>query len=203
MACQDNLINNNMKTTLTIAAELALLTLLAGCVVTSVYPFYTARDIVFDPALLGAWAETGSTNASDERWQFERTNDQAYRLTVQDSEKRTEYDTHLFKLKGQFFLDLCPRERPENALPLHYLFKVTRLEPTLELNLLDYDWLKKVIEKDAVALRHIIVPKKLGETGDGDLVLTADTAALQKFILKHQKTEGAFCKGLVLNRWQD
>jgi hypothetical protein len=27
--------------------------LLAGCVVTSVYPFYTQKDLVFEPALVG------------------------------------------------------------------------------------------------------------------------------------------------------
>ena len=68
------------------------------------------------------------------------------------------------------------------------------------MNLLEYDWLKKLIEKDPKAIRHIIVPKKLGEEGEGDLVLTADTAELQKFILKHEKTEGAFGKASILNR---
>ncbi|MHB8523696.1 MAG: hypothetical protein ACYDH9_23480 [Limisphaerales bacterium] len=190
-----------MKTTINITAGLSLMTLLAGCVVTSVYPFFTAKDVVFDPALAGAWAETGSTNAANEHWRFEKAEDQAYKLTVQDNEKRTEFDTRLFKLKGGLFLDLCPRERPDNALPVHYLLKVTRIEPALEMNVLDYDWLKKLIEQDPKAIRHIVVPQKLGEGGDGDLVLTADTAELQKFILKHEKTEGAFAKGFVMNRW--
>jgi hypothetical protein len=87
--------------------------------------------------------------------------------------------------------------------PLHYLLTVARLEPALEMNMLDYDWLKKLIEKDPKAIHHIVVPKKLGEDGEGDLVLTADTAELQKFILKHEKTEGAFGKGIVMNRWKN
>jgi hypothetical protein len=193
---------NLMKNAIKIASGLTLMTLLAGCVVTSVYPYYTAKDVVFDPALVGAWTETGSTNAQNDNWRFEKVESQAYLLTVQDGEKRTEFDTHLFKLRGELFLDMFPRERPDNSLPLHYLLKVTRIEPTLEVNLLDYDWLKSLIEKDSKAVRHIIVPKKLGESGDGDLVLTADTAELQKFILKHEKTEGAFGKPLVMNRWQ-
>jgi hypothetical protein len=134
--------------------------------------------------------------------QNEKSEGLAYKLIVQDGEKRTEYDTHLFKLRGRLFLDILPRERPDNSLPLHYLLKVTRIEPALEMNLLEYDWLKKLIEKDPKAIRHIVVPKKLGEDGEGDLVLTADTAELQKFILKHEKTEGAFGKASVLNRWK-
>ena len=191
-----------MKTTIKFATGLALTTLLAGCVVTSVYPFYTAKDVVFDPALIGTWAEAGSTNAANDHWRFEKAHGQAYKLTVQDNEKRTEFDAHLFKRKGGLFLDFCPRERPHNPLRVHYLLKVTRIEPALEMNLLDYAWLKNLIEKDSKAIRHIVVPKKLGEDGAGHLVLTADTAELQKFILKHEKTEGAFGKSEVMNRWK-
>jgi hypothetical protein len=193
---------NLMKNTIKIASGLTLMTLLAGCVVTSVYPYYTAKDVVFDPTLVGTWTETGSTNGQNENWRFEKVESQAYLLTVQDGEKRTEFDTHLFKLRGKLFLDICPRERPDNSIPLHYLLKVTSIEPTLEVNLLDYDWLKSLIEKDSKAVRHIVVPKKLGESGDGDLVLTADTTELQKFVLKHEKTEGAFGKPVVMSRWQ-
>src|SRR6266516_4454532 len=119
-----------MKTTLKLTTGLALITLLAGCVVTSVYPFYTAKDVAFEPALLGVWAEAGSTNAANEHWEFESAAGQAYKFTVQDKDKRTEFDAHLFKLQGRLFLDLYPRERPDNALPIHYLLKLNRLEPT-------------------------------------------------------------------------
>jgi hypothetical protein len=191
-----------MKTIISLTTGLALMTVLAACVVTSVYPFYTDKDVVFDPALIGAWAEAGSTNAPDEHWRFEQAGGLAYKLTIQDKEKRTEFDTHLFKLKGRLFLDLYPRERPEDSLPLHYLLKVTRIERMLEVNMLDYDWLKKLVERNPQAIRHLVVPRNLGENGEGNLVLTADTVELQKFILKHAKTEGAFGKGSVMHRWE-
>ncbi len=189
-----------MKTTIKISTGLALLTFFVGCVVMSVCPFYTAKDIVFEPALLGVWAEAGATNATDEHWQFEKAEGQAYKLTVLKNDERSEFDTHLFKLKGRLFLDLLPRERPDNSIPPHYLFKVTRLESTLEWRMFDYEWLTKLVAKNPKAIRHSVVPNKLGETGDGWIVLTADTAELQKFILKHEKTEGAFGKVSVLNR---
>lgn len=192
-----------MKTTIKIMTGLALMTLLAGCVVTSVYPFYTAKDVVFDPALVGEWAEPGSTNAASEHWRFEKAGAQAYKLTVQEKEQRTEFDTHLFKLKGGLFFDLCSRARADHSLPLHYLLKITRNEPALEMSALDYDWLKNLIAKDAKAIRHMVVPKQLGEDGEGDLVLTADTAELRQFILKYEKAPGAFGKGFVLERRKD
>jgi hypothetical protein len=124
-----------MQNTIKITTGLALMALLAGCVVTSVYPFYAAKDVVFEPALEGTWADAGTTNAEQEHWRFERAADQAYKLTVQDKEKRTEFDAHLFKLKDRLFLDLFPRERGENALPVHYLLRVARLAPVLESGL--------------------------------------------------------------------
>ena len=92
---------------------------------------------------------------------------------------------------------------PENSLPPHHLLKLTRLEPSLEIQVLDYDWLTKLLEKEPKAIRHIVVPQKLGENGDGLIVLTADTAELQKFILKPEQTEGAFGKIQVMNRWKN
>jgi hypothetical protein len=192
-----NLILNKIMT------GLALLTFLVGCVVTSLYPFYTAKDVVFDPALIGTWTEPGSTNAASEHWQFEKGEGQAYKLTVLKNEKRTEFDTHLFKLKGQLFLDCFPRERPDDGLPLYCLIRVTCHNPALGMSLLDYDWLTKLVATNPTAIRHIIVPNKLGESGDGLVVLTADTAELQRFILKHEKTDGAFGEPSELNRWKN
>ena len=42
-----------MKNTPKITTGLALIAFLAGCVVTSVYPYYTPKDLLFDPALVG------------------------------------------------------------------------------------------------------------------------------------------------------
>jgi hypothetical protein len=192
-----------MKTIIKTVAVLASTAVLAGCVVTSVYPFYTVKDVVFDPALLGAWAEADSTNAANEHWRFEKAENEAYVLTVHEVDKHTEFDAHLFKLRGVLFLDLLPRERPDNSLPLHYLLKVNRIAPSLDWTLLDYDWLSKLVEKDPKAIRHMLVPKKLGETGNGDFVLTADTAELQRFILKHVNTQGAFPPGKAMRRWHE
>lgn len=176
----------------TFAALAAFGLLLAGCVVTSVYPYYTAKDAVFEPALVGTWRGTEPDAKPDEFWQFEKLENQAYKLTMADGEKRKEYDTHLFKLGGHLFLDCFPRERPEDSLPPHYLLRVGSVAPVLAITALDYDWLKQLLEKNPKAVRHLIVPKKLGESGDGDLVLTASTAELQKFILKHVNNTNAF-----------
>lgn len=192
-----------MKRPLTLTAGLALL-LLAGCVTLSVYPYYTAKDVIFDSALLGNWIEEGKTNADGQVWTFEKINERAYRFTVTDTDKdKFEFDAHLFKLKGHTFLDCLrrDRERDEFTVPGHVLLRVDQLQPTLEVRVLDYDWLKKLLEKNPKAIRHALIPKA-GANGNEseDLVLTASTAELQKFILKHLNTEEAWGDAGVMQR---
>ena len=148
-----------MKTTIKIMTGLALMTLLAGCVVTSVYPFYTAKDVQFDPALVGTWAEAGSTNAANDHWRFDRLNQQAYWLTTVENNKTNRYETHRFRLKQHVFLDLCTTNRVEDQLPLHYLLKIENTGSKLQFKLLNFEWLAKLLEKNPKALRHILVPK--------------------------------------------
>ena len=178
-----------------LAAGAALLT---GCLVTSVYPFYLEKDVVFDPALLGTWQKAGQT---DEHWKFERDQGNGYRLTVESGGKPSEAVGHLFKLQGQRFLDLCASDWKEDIqpapVPSHLLARVEQITPTVKMAFLDYDWLSKLLAADPQALRHIVI--KTGERPeDHRLVLTADTAELQQFVLKHLKTEDAWNGGLGL-----
>ena len=53
---------------------------------------------------------------------------------------------------------------------------------------------------DVTDLRHTIVPKKGGDGEGGDLVLTADTAELQKFTVKHLKTADAWSDPVKLKK---
>lgn len=53
-----------------------ILGLLPACV-PSMNPLYTAKDLVFDPALVGAWAPDGSK----ETWRFEQLGGKRYGLT--------------------------------------------------------------------------------------------------------------------------
>ena len=58
------------KNTIVLLAAMAVL--LGGCLVTSVAPFYTAKDLVFEPALVGDWVENGK-DADHEVWKFGRS----------------------------------------------------------------------------------------------------------------------------------
>lgn len=192
-----------MKRLLTLTSGLALL-LLTGCITLSVYPYYTSKDVIFDSALLGDWIEEGETNAYGQVWTFEKINERAYRFTVSGTDKeKFEFDAHLFKLKGHTFLDCLRRDRePDDfTVPGHFLLRVDRLQPMLEVHALDYEWLDELIEKNPKAIRHALIPKA-GANGNEseDLVLTASTAELQKFILKHVQDEDAWVDLEIMQR---
>ncbi|MGO8702150.1 MAG: hypothetical protein ACLQVY_31085 [Limisphaerales bacterium] len=160
--------------------------LVAGCI-PSLNPFYTAKDLVFAPELVGEWQ---ARNESDQpaQWQFERLEDKAYKLTVtEDKGKKGEFTAHLFKIGKAQFLDIvpskCDYDSNQAALiasamfPGHLLLRVGQIGPELRMAPFDYDWLKKYLDENPKAIAH-------HEESDS-VVLTAGTADLQRFVLAH------------------
>jgi len=174
--------------------------LFSGCI-PSVNPFYSDKDIVFDARLLGEWQEKGSDQP--EVWNFEKADETAYKLRTTDKTgKQGQFKAHLFKLKEEFFLDLVPTDCDYATnqaelvafamFPGHLLMRVPQLGPELQLAGCDYDWLQKHLEAN---------PKALAHHKEGDrLLLTADTRALQRFVLKHLGSEELFEKPGVMVR---
>ena len=180
---------------------LAAALLLAGCVVTSVYPYFTEKDVVFEPGLVGAWGDIEPDHSEKEFWKFEKSGDKNYKFTLQDGDKATTFDAHLFKLKNQLFLDACPDQRPDEFIPPHYLLKLTLIATTLKTSFMDYEWLAKYLEKNPGALRHHLVSQDPNNPDEKKrLVLTANTTELQSFVLKNLSTEGAFSKPQEMKR---
>ena len=178
-----------------------VLALLAGCVVNSIYPFYTAKDVIFDPALLGVWSDPENTNDSKDAWVFERIAGDTYKMITRGSGETNEFDTHLFSLDGQKFLDSLPRFRAAYHTPEHFLLRVKSISPTLQLELLNYEWLGKLVEQNPKAIRHIIVPDEAGTNkSEGHLTLTADTAELQQFLRKHLDNTNAWIEPMVMKK---
>lgn len=168
----------------------AILSVLAGCIVLSVYPFYTPKDLIFDPGLTGRWVKAASTN---EFWQFADTGGKFYMLTTADNQDTNGFEAHLFRLKQYHFLDLLTTNRGEFQMPVHLISKVTRTDTNLSLQFLDYGWLTGLLETNPAVLRHIIVPEKPDDTNSGNMLyLTAETKDLQKFLLKHAEDPNAF-----------
>jgi len=171
------------------SVPLGLLIVLAGCV-PSLHPLYTKQDLIFDPALVGEW----SGKNSNDTWTFTKSGEKEYKLVYTDGEGKTgEFVVHLVKLEGRLFLDLYPQE-PElkendfykmHLLPVHTFMKVQQIEPTLQMAILNPDWIKTFLQEHPDAVRH--------EKLDQDyIVLTASTKELQSFLIKYGDTKDAF-----------
>jgi hypothetical protein len=192
--------NKYMKTMkeMTITLLSAAAVILAGCVTTSVYPFYGENDAVFEPALLGHWTKV---QHPEERWTFERGSGDGYRGVCVSGGSTNTGQAHWFKLEGKTFLDFSAPTWKEDIqpepVPSHILARVTQITPTIKMSELSYDWLKELLATNPTAIRHLVV-KTGDKPEDRRIVLTADTAELQRFVISHLKTERAWKESLEL-----
>ncbi len=186
--------------TATVGALLAVMLFFTSCVVTSIYPYYTDKDLASDPALPGKWVEAGTTNQSPEYVQIESLGEKGYWATVFGAHETNSMEMHLFRLKQQLFLDSFPTNRSLDFVPVHQVSKVTQIGPDLETANLNYDWLAKLLEKNPNAIRHMMLREKTGDEQGGRVVLTADTKELQRFILKYVNNTNAWEEPTQLKR---
>lgn len=186
-----------MKRTISIGLTAAA-ALLAGCVVTSVCPYYTESDVVFEPALVGDWVPQGKSG-SEEVWKFDKVRERTYRFTLIEDQKASVMEAQTFKLQGQLFLDVYSLDQDIRVIPPHYLMKVEGLTPTLKFTQLNNDWLRKTLEQKPGTIAYHLV--KSGDNADElRVVLTASTAELQKFVIQQLKNPDAWTEGSELTR---
>ena len=173
---------------LTRLLTLAVLLTLGGCV-TSLQPFYTDTDVVFDPTLLGTW----SGDQGQDTWEFTKHGERGYKLLYTDEEGRQgRFVVYRFRVADNNLLDLYAEEPEPRAndlyrdhlLRVHTFLLILQGEPAVRVTTLDPDWVQQFLANNPGALPHQKVAERL--------VLTASTLELQKFILGHLKTPGAF-----------
>ena len=191
-----------MKNRILLLACLAL----AGCV-PSWNPFYTEKDLVFDPALVGAWRPVEAKESSKEAWVFTKAGDKLYQLAQADEEgRKAVFEARLFKLKDHLFLDLYLTKVESDDLkvnawasfslvPAHLLLKVEQIQPALKLAAMNPDWMQKFLKKSPDAITHRVV-------SDGNIVLAASTGELQEFILAHLSDKDCFGGTMEMKRKQ-
>lgn len=183
---------------------LLLTLLLAGCWQKSVNPFYTAKDLVAEPKLGGAW--TGQKSGDNENkmtWTFHNATNLRHDLTILDDQEKHEYVAHVFRLDGARYLDLLSaRPREVSTMPVHHLFKLEEVGEKLKLAPLNTDWVQKWLAKNHGTLAHVAIedPEQRDDRGSDELVLTADTKALQSFLRTHAKDEEFWAKTLSFGR---
>ena len=152
--------------------------LLASCTPTSVYPFYTEKDLAPDPGFAGAWQNQDGRV----RLVCKAAGATGYLCEVMEKGAGSAtFHVHLFRLGGGAYLDSFP-ETPQMAhgfLQLHMvlghvLARIDRRADVLRVALLDEDWMKKNFGRVAAYLP----PQK-----DAPPVLYAPTRQLQELVL--------------------
>lgn len=148
----------------------------------SLHPFLAIGDAVFEPALVGTWESQDQNGKGKASLTFTRAGETGYELEYRDPEiaRVARYKVNLGLIGNQRYFDITPV--PEKDLDDHYiaghsLWRVTLQGGTLTLEQLDYDWLKVLLTKQRTALDHEVV--------EGDIVLTASTEELQRFVLRY------------------
>ena len=184
-----------MKKVLIILVACSLLAL-CGCIPISLYPLYNESDLISEPDLVGTWAEQDG----DKEVVFEQAGEKAYIMISNYKGIVSRFDVHLLRLGEELFMDLYPRDPgvklndiyQEHIVGVHSFYHIHQIKPVLKMSTFDYEWLKKQLSENQQELPHAIL--------DGKLVITAPTAELQAFVLKHLKTEGAIIETDELHR---
>ena len=176
--------------------SLGLLLALAGCV-SSLNPLYTEDDVIFDPALAGVWIDKDSK----ETWELTKNGEKQYKLIYTDENgKSGEFIARLLKIEGEKFMDLTPVNPilsqndfyREHFLAVHSFAQITETGSTVQISFLEPEWLKTMLAKNPNAIRH----EKIGD----EIFLTASPKELQKFLLAHLNTRGAFADPISVKR---
>ena len=195
-----------MKTRIILLLFLAIF-LLQGCLVKSLHPFFTERDIIFKKELLGNWTDKDS--AAWEIRQHMRTigflkpqvPDKSYDITLTDNKGSSHFVANLFRLQDQLYLDFYPTEiscqndlAEFHLVATHSLAKIEFSGGKIIINWYNEEWLLGLFNKNKIRIAHERVPYDADQQDPESMqvILTARTEELQKFIIKYGNDPEAF-----------
>jgi hypothetical protein len=173
--------------------------LMSGCFIKSLYPFYTKKDIVYDPTLPGTYMDEDSSKwVIKQQMKWPIAPDNSYQVEIIDDEGGMgSFNVHMFRLNGQFYLDFYPSGKigsndiiEENIVLTHSLAKVTYSEATIKIQWFNEVWLEKLLNENKIRIRHEKIYDS--DINSNSYLLTAPTEELQKFILKYGDDPMAF-----------
>lgn len=179
--------------------------IITGCPARILFPLFTEKELIFNPSLVGRWT------LEDDIYTFQKLGEKSYELLHYTN--KTGYDTAVFKSElgkiGKYwFLDLFPESRAleshlNNGVFTHHLILAHTISriwfegDSIRIATLDNDWLRKIINKKKLKVPHVYIKdKNMGE----QLIITANTKELQRFVTKYADNTGAFPNPGVLRR---
>lgn len=85
-----------------------VIVVLQGCIVKSLHPFYSQKDLVFRPDLVNSWVDEDNNRWIIKKWE-ETPNAYEMRWLV-DGDRNVVFMAHLFELEGELYFDFIPVE---------------------------------------------------------------------------------------------
>jgi hypothetical protein len=181
---------------------LSLAILLNGCApIASFFPLYQADDKAFETGLLGTWKpeKPDPTNPDQKngRWTFVKSADENFydfKWGAVGAKGGFLAKARLVRIGSGLFVDFegdtgdkvwdsKDAVMPFPVISVHMMGRVWLGKDSLEIHFLKDDWVKERIKGGSFPLSH------LGE--NGDLILTASTNDLRKFMQEYAEDKGA------------
>jgi hypothetical protein len=137
------------------------------------------KNVMFDPGLIGAWAGQDD----EEVVTFGRVDARTYRVVYLESSgsEPLTFEGRLGRVAHLYFLDLHLRSGNESG---HLFLRLSRDGEILSLAYLNYDWVRAMLTSGESKLDYRI--------RDEEIVLTASTGELQRFVMQHAGQKEAF-----------
>lgn len=165
----------------------------SGCYVT-LHPFVTEDVRVYEPALAGTWIDPADNN---ETWTFtpaRASSPEHYIVEITDDGRVARFTGELARIDDLLVLDLAPGDNEEQCglldhgwfqmhiVGVHSFMRVRLDGDTLELSLVDTDWLDDAIERTTVTIAHERIDRLVSNEHDTRRLLTASPKDMQALV---------------------
>jgi hypothetical protein len=155
-----------------------------ACLVVSLQPVYDPETIAFDPALLGSWASADQ----DVTLAIERGEWHSYHVIASQGNDRYRLSARLTRVGTGLYLDVTPldgTDLPALTLAVHGLSRLMFTEEGMTLAALDYEAFEQKVRTGGHELPMVVDARR-------NVVITASTADLRRWLALHADDEGVF-----------
>jgi len=198
-----------MKRLYYISTSLLLIIILTGCL-TTLFPIFNVSDVFFNSTLIGSWKckednkerfiefkKIPDDRKKELTEEINKISDKGYLVSRMDSTGSVLSQCFVFlaRIGKNYYLDFYPAELPsqksvnsfykDHFIKVHASYRIDfKDKDHFDMKRLDGDFLDKLISSNKINIRHEVV--------DGNIVITAPTDELQKFIIQYSDNPKAF-----------
>lgn len=201
-----------------ITYPLVILTIMTSCVY-SLFPIYTAENLVYEPLLEGEWKNENHELIIFTPYQQQKKDPfnvkikgqntdnpkelalkkEWYQAKIISQEDTLTYEARLAKIGDHLFLDFYPESEDKileklayNYFPVHTFMKVEIKEDIVVLTSFNLSELKDLFKSNKIRLRHELVEE--------NVIITAQPKEIQKFLLHYSDDERVFSEPETYSR---